>query len=157
MKKRHFLPILALTFAAFSAGVQAQSNETPYWASIKTDEAFLRVGPSTTYPIDWVYSRQGLPLRVVRVNQGWRLVEDPDGVRGWISASLLTRTRGAIVVGEGLAPMRVEGAANARVRWNLEPGVVGQLGDCADGWCAFDVAGHAGFVEQARLWGAGEP
>lgn len=155
MKMRFLLPVLALF--ALAGGAHAQSNETPYWAAIKVDEAFMRVGPSATYPIDWVYRRQGLPLRVIRVNQGWRLVEDSDGIQGWISASLLTRARGAIVIGEGLAPLRVEGSASARVRWNLEPGVVGQLGDCTGGWCAFDVAGHAGFVEQARLWGAGEP
>ena len=157
MAMRFPLPILAMTLAVFGGAASAQGNEVPYWASIKTDEAFLRVGPSATYPIDWVYSRQGLPLRVIRVNQGWRLVEDPDGVRGWISAALLSRTRGAIVIGEGLAPLREQGADGARLRWNVEPGVVGELGKCAAGWCAFEVSGHAGFVEQARLWGAGEP
>lgn len=148
------LPMVALCLAAAS---HAQSNEVPYWASIKADEAYMRVGPSASYPIDWVYSRVGLPVRVVRVNQGWRLIEDPDGVRGWISASLLTRTRGAIVVGEGLAEIRAEPAASARLRWNVEPGVVGELGDCASGWCEFSVEGHAGHIQQARLWGTGEP
>ena len=154
MNLRAAWPLLALVLAGTA---QAQTNETPYWASIKTDEAFMRVGPSSTYPIDWVYSRVGLPVRVVRVNQGWRLVEDPEGVRGWISASLLSRSRGAIVVGEGLAAMRAEPSASARVRWNLEPGVVGKLGDCSSKWCDFEVAGHEGHVEQERLWGAGEP
>jgi len=151
------LSIAAIALAALAGSAGAQTADTPYWAAIKTDEAFLRVGPSNTYPIDWVYSRKGLPVRVVRVNQGWRLVEDPEGVRGWMSASLLTRTRGAIVVGEGLAPLRAQGAADARLRWNVEPGVVGHLGDCTAGWCEFEVAGHAGFLEQARLWGTGEP
>ena len=151
------LSIIAAALVAIAGAAGAQSSDTPYWAAIKHDEAFLRVGPSPTYPIDWVYSRKGLPLRVVRVNQGWWLVEDPDGVRGWMSASLLTRARGAIVIGEGLAPLRSEGAANARLRWNMEPGVVGQLGDCSEGWCEFEVAGHAGYAEQSRLWGAGEP
>ena len=100
------LSIIAAALVAIAGAAGAQSSDTPYWAAIKHDEAFLRVGPSPTYPIDWVYSRKGLPLRVVRVNQGWWLVEDPDGVRGWMSASLLTRARGAIVIGEGLAPLR---------------------------------------------------
>jgi SH3-like domain-containing protein len=154
MKFRAILTLLALALAGTAS---AQTNETPYWASIRVGEAFMRVGPSASYPIDWVYSRAGLPLRVVRVNQGWRLVEDPDGIRGWISASLLSRTRGAIVVGEGLAAMRAEPSGSAPLKWNLEPGVVGELGNCSDGWCELDVAGHEGFVEQARLWGAGEP
>ena len=57
----------------------------------------------------------------------------------------------------GLAPMRAEGNAGAALRWKLEPGVVGKLGDCDDGWCEFDVAGHKGWVAEKRLWGAGAP
>jgi len=148
---------LALALAGLAGMAHAQSSAVPYWAALGDDEVNMRVGPSNTYPIDWVYHRKGLPVRVVRVNQGWRLVEDPEGARGWISASLLTRTRGAIVIGEGLAALRAEGNANARMRWNLEPGVVGELGECRTGWCAFAVAGHTGFVDQTRLWGAGAP
>lgn len=154
---RAWLLAVPLFLAGFSGGVQAQTNDVPYWASIRANEAYLRVGPSTTYPIDWVYEREGLPLRVVRVNQGWRLVEDADGVRGWMSASLLSRTRSAIVIGQGLAELRAEPAITARVRWHLEPGVVGELGNCRAGWCQFDVAGHKGWTEEVRLWGAGAP
>ncbi len=157
MKLRILIPLCLLALVSTGPAARAQSGEVPYWASLSAEEVNMRVGPSGTYPIDWVYVRKGLPVRVVRVNQGWRLVEDPDGVRGWISASLLTRSRGAVVVGEGLAALRAEGAANARVRWNAEPGVVGALGACRGGWCEFDVAGHKGFVEEARLWGAGAP
>ena len=117
----------------------------------------MRVGPSEAYPIEWVYRRPGLPVKVVRVNQGWRLVEDPDGERGWIVARLLDPDRGAIVVGDGLAEMRAAPEATANVLWRAEPGVVGELGDCEAGWCELDVAGREGWVRAERLWGAGEP
>lgn len=154
---RRLVTLFALLLASLAPVARAQTNEVPYWAALSEGEVNMRVGPSNTYPIDWVYHREGLPVRVVRVNQGWRLVEDPEGVRGWINSSLLTRKRGAIIVGEGNVPLLAEGRPDARVRWNLEPGVVGELGACRAGYCAFDVAGHKGYVEQARLWGAGEP
>lgn len=157
MKTRAAMMSLAAALALLAGAGRAQSSEVPYWAALDDDEVNMRAGPRASYPIRWVYHRKGLPLRVVRVNQGWWLVVDPDGEQGWILAALLTRARGGIVTGEGLAPMRAEGNAAARVRWNLEPGVVGQLGECAQGWCAFDVRGHKGFVEEARIWGAGEP
>ena len=72
-------------------------------------------------------------------------------------ARLLSPDRGAIVVGDGLAAMRDGPAAGARLKWNVEPGVVGALGDCRDGWCELNVDGHAGWVAADRLWGAGEP
>ena len=117
----------------------------------------MRVGPSAAYPIAWVYRRQGLPVKVLRVREGWRLVQDPDGERGWIVARLLNPDRGAIVIGEGLAEMREEPDGSSRVLWRAEPGVVGALGVCQVGWCEFDVGGREGWVDAERLWGAGEP
>ena len=149
--------LLPLAFAVMAAPAAAQDRSVPYWATLRADEVNMRVGPSEAYPIAWVYRRQGLPVKVVRVRQGWRLVEDPDGVRGWIVARLLDPDRGAIVVGDGLAELRAAPEAAAPVRWRAEPGVAGVLGDCEAGWCKLDVAGRAGWVRAERLWGAGEP
>lgn len=135
----------------------AQEREVPYWASLRAVEANMRVGPSEDFPIEWVYRRQGLPVKVLRVNQGWRLVEDPDGARGWILHALLTPERGAIVVGDGLAEMREAADPGARVLWRAEPGVVGTLGNCEAGWCKFAVGARKGWIRATRLWGAGEP
>jgi SH3-like domain-containing protein len=146
---------VSLLFVAFPA--QAQDRPVPYWASLRVDQVNLRVGPSESYPVDWVYHRAGLPVKVVRLYQGWRRVRDQDGAEGWIVARLLNPERSAVVVGKGLAPMRAEADAGATLRWKLEPGVVGKLGECDAGWCELDVGGRKGWVEQKRLWGAGDP
>ncbi|GAA5057517.1 hypothetical protein GCM10023208_23090 [Erythrobacter westpacificensis] len=151
------LRLAACLVVLFAAPAAAQDVELPYWASIDTPEANMRVGAGEQFPIQWVYKREGLPVKVVRLMQGWRYVEEPDGTTGWISASLLSRQRTAIVVGEGLAAMREEPSAESDLRWNLEPGVVGDLGECEAGWCELDVERHVGWVEESRLWGAGEP
>ena len=152
---RRVLTLLLLLILAAPAA--AQEREVPYWASLRVTEVNMRVGPSADFPIDWVYRRQGLPVKVLRINQGWRLVEDPDGTQGWIVARLLTPDRGAIVVGDGLAELREAANSGARVLWRAEPGVVGALGDCDAGWCEFAVGARKGWVRAARLWGAGEP
>lgn len=155
---RNFFLAAALgLFAAFAAPASAQEREVPYWATIGTSQLNMRVGPSINYRIDWVYRREGLPVKVVRVAEGWRLIQDPDGARGWVVARLLSADRGAIVIGEGLAAMREGPADSARLKWNAEPGVVGALGECEAGWCSFDVKGRVGWVRAERLWGAGEP
>ena len=154
---RHHRSILLFALIALASPVAAQNREVPYWATLRAEEVNMRVGPSEAYPIEWVYRRQGLPVKVVRVNQGWRLVEDPDGERGWVVARLLDPDRGAIVVGESLAEMRAGPEAGSALRWRAEPGVVGALGDCDEGWCELDVSGREGWVRAERLWGAGEP
>ncbi|MCT2558727.1 SH3 domain-containing protein [Tsuneonella sp. YG55] len=148
-----FYLIPAVTLAA--APVAAQDREVPYWATIKAEKLNMRAGPGRDFPIRWVYTREGLPLKVIRVHEGWRLVQDPAGDEGWVTANLLSKERGAIVVGEGLAAIRAAPSEGAMARWNAEPGVVGKLGKCESGWCEFDVAGRAGFVQANRLWGAG--
>lgn len=154
-----FLAALAVSvLAALTvAPAAAQDREVPYWASLRAEEVNMRVGPSEAFPIEWVYRRQGLPVKVVRVMQGWRLVEDPDGERGWIVARLLNPARGAIVTGESPADMRDKPEDSARLLWKVEPGVVGALGRCESGWCRFDTDGHKGWIRAERLWGAGEP
>ena len=149
------LAILILFVAAAPAA--AQDEEVPYWASIRADEVNMRVGPAESYSIAWVYRRPVLPVRVVRRSEGWRLVEDPDGARGWILARFLSRQRGGIIKHGELAEMREKGAGNAKLLWKLEPGVVGKLGNCEAGWCRFDAGGHVGYVPEPRIWGTGAP
>lgn len=132
-------------------------NKVPYWASIDTDLANMRVGPGESYKIAWVYKRRNLPVKVVRREGPWRLIQDPDGDKGWIRDLLLSRQRSARVTRGGLVEMHAEGKGASPMLWRLEPGVVGLLGDCEADWCAFDVDGHKGFVPEERLWGAGAP
>lgn len=150
---------LALLFLALLPALPAtaQDREAPYWASLSSAEVNMRVGPSERFRIAWVYHREGLPVRVVRLQQGWRLIEEPDGTQGWVFNQLLSLRRTAIVSGEGLTPMHELPNAGSALRWNLEPGVMGQLGDCEGQWCLFDVDGRSGWVARDRLWGAGEP
>ncbi|MGB3710406.1 MAG: SH3 domain-containing protein [Erythrobacter sp.] len=150
-----FAAVAALGIA--TADLSAQDRDTPYWASLRFDEVRMRVGPSREYPIDWVYLRKGLPVKVVRLREGWRLVEDHEGTRGWVASSQLDPTRFAMVQGEGPAPMREEPEPDAELRWRVEPGVVGELLRCEPDWCEIDVDGRAGWVARARLWGADEP
>lgn len=143
--------------AVFVAPAQAQERDVPYWASIRASELNMRVGPSRDYKVSWVYRRPGLPVKVVRVMEGWRLIQDPGGEQGWVVARLLSPDRTAIVIGEKPLALRDAPGDSGILRWRAEPGVVGEIGDCGDGWCEFDVDGRSGWVRQDRLFGAQEP
>ncbi len=137
-------------------GMAQEEIETPYWASIKSDEANARVGPATDFQIAWIYQRKNLPVKVIKRYGPWREIEDPDGTQSWIYSTLLTRLRTAYVIG-GIRNMHAEPSAQSKVLWRAEPGVVGKLGDCIEGYCQFDVTGRVGYVDMRGLWGAGEP
>lgn len=144
---------LFLAAALVCEPLRAQQRALPYWASLRYDEVRMRAGPSEEYPIEWVYKRKGLPVKVVRVREGWRLVEDPEGTQGWIAATQLDPARGALVVGTGLTEVRAEPASVAQLKWQAEPGAVASLLRCREDWCEVDFAGRKGWIPGARLWG----
>ena len=143
--------LLALPIPSEPAAAQADA-EVPYWASINVDEARMRKGPSQDVPVIWEYRRKDLPVKVVARHENWRKVEDPDGTQGWMAARLLSRTRTAIVTGD-IRPMRTSADASAPVAYRAEPGVVGRITNCKDGWCMFDVKGRRGWIQADHIWG----
>ncbi len=149
--------IMLAAMCGLSQPLYAQDREVPYWASLSSPEVNMRVGPSENFRINWVYRREGLPVKVIRLQQGWRLIEEPDGTTGWVFNQLLSLQRTAIVTGEGETPLLELPEAGSMLRWNVEPGVVGKLGDCEQSWCEFDIDGRRGWIARDRLWGAGEP
>ena len=150
---RSFGVVFAALAAVIAVPLHAQDRALPYWASLRYDEVRMRVGPSEEYPIEWVYKRKGLPVKVVRVREGWRLVEDPEGTQGWIASSQLNPARGALVTGAALAEVRAEPSAASKVKWRAQPGVVAALLKCREAWCEVDITGRKGWVEAGRLWG----
>ncbi|MFO6447428.1 SH3 domain-containing protein [Erythrobacter sp. NE805] len=146
--------LVTLGIVGCLAPLRAQDRALPYWASLRYEKVNMRVGPSNEYPIAWVYLRIGLPVKVVRIREGWRLVEDPEGTQGWIAASQLDPERGGLVIGEGLAEVRAQPSPTSAIKWRAEPGVVTRLKTCREGWCEVDIQGRKGWIAAARLWGS---
>ena len=151
MTSRHIFAAAVLMASVGPAAAQSEV-ELPYWASISVDEARMRKGPSPDVPVMWEYRRRDLPVKVVARHENWRKVEDPDGTQGWMAARLLSRTRTAIVTGS-IRPMREDASVSAAVAYRAEPGVVGRISDCKNGWCLFDVKGRKGWIQTDHIWG----
>lgn len=145
---------LLLAAGALVAPLSAQDRVLPYWAALRFEKVNMRVGPSAEYPVIWVYLRKGFPVKVVRIREGWRLVEDHEGTQGWISASQLDPERGGMVIGTGLAEVRAGPDAASAIKWRAEPGVIARMRKCKAGWCEVDIAGRKGFMAAERLWGS---
>ena len=148
------LLVLGLLCAAVPAA--AQDKVPPYWASIASGEAMIRTGPGRNYPGTWLYKRRDLPVRVVKIYSSWRLIEDPEGVRGWMLVTLLSDRRTALV--KPGAPRAIHEKRNSasRVAYLAEPGVVGRIEDCDGAWCRFAVGKRSGWISQGEIYGLNE-
>jgi SH3-like domain-containing protein len=148
--------LAAILIVAVASPAAAQEKSPPYWASIASGQAMMRTGPARNYPGTWLYQRRDLPIRVVKTYPNWRLVEDPDGARGWMLVTLLSDRRTAIVKKGEPRPVRVEPSSDAKVRYLAEAGVVGRIDKCKAGWCRIEIGKREGYIRTTDIWGVGE-
>ncbi len=141
-----------LIFAA-APPAPAQEKQPPYWASIASGKAMTRNGPARTYPGKWVYQRRDLPVRILQKYENWRLIQDPDGDKGWMLVTLLSDKRTVIVPNGEPRPIYSEANANSRVRYRAEAGVVGRIDHCKAGWCHIQFGRREGYVQTSEVWG----
>lgn len=142
--------IVALALAAPAA---AQDKAVPYWASISSGKAMVRKGPGRNYPGIWLYQRRDLPVRVLKVYDNWRLIEDPNGDKGWMLVSLMSSTRTFIVNPGVPRPIREKPAEASRTAFLAEAGVVGRIEKCEDRWCRVTIGKKRGWMVREDLYG----
>ena len=63
--------------------------EIPRFVSLKSNEANLRVGPSTNYPIKLMYITKNLPVEIIDEFDAWRKIKDHNRNIGWLHKSLI--------------------------------------------------------------------
>ena len=148
--------LTALLILAAATPAAAQEKQPPYWASIASGQAMTRTGPGQNYPGVWLYQRRDLPVRVIKKYDNWRLIQDPDGAQGWMLVRLLSDKRTAIIKPGQPRAIRVGPYDTARVGYNAEPGVVGRISKCGDGWCRIEVGNRRGYVRIADIWGVSD-
>jgi SH3-like domain-containing protein len=153
--------LLAMLWLAHAAPAGADDKlPVPRFASLKSDEVNLRAGPGEDKPKLWVYQRAGMPVEIIEEFDTWRRIRDYKGVVGWVSASLLSGKRTAIVTdeeGQGDTPhrriLRAKPDAAAAPVAELEPGVIGRLIACDGAWCRIEVKGYEGWLLRTEFWG----
>ncbi len=128
----------------------------PRFVSLKAGEVNVRVGPSRSHPVLWVYQRKGMPVEVIAEFEHWRRVRDAEGDIGWIFHSLLDGRRKALVLptrgGEPLALYALP-SDTSEVVAAAEPGVVAKLEACLEDWCQISAGGYSGWTAKDTLWG----
>ncbi len=145
---------LILIFCLISLPTHAEEG-LPRFASLKSGEANLRVGPGTRYPIRWVYQRKSYPLEIVETYEHWRKVRDRDGEEGWLHKGLLSGRRTAVIEGE-MRILRRRPDDNAPAALMAKPQVVGAVESCTREWCRLSIGSRSGWVRKNEIWGVYE-
>ena len=135
-----------------SAGRNDAPVKLPRFVSLRSDQVNLRVGPGQTYPIEWLLTRKGMPIEIVREFQNWRMVRVWPDISGWILDRMVTAERHVIVAG-AVRAMRNKPDAQSEIVARAEPGVVAKLLACQGDWCRIDAGGYQGWLRRGDVWG----
>jgi SH3-like domain-containing protein len=124
----------------------------PRFVALKGNEGNARRGPGLTHRIDWVFTREGMPLKITAEYEHWRRVEDADGAGGWVHYSLLSGVR-SVLIAEDMAQGYSQPDDKSDVVYQSELGVIGKLLQCVPEWCRISVEGEKGWLRKSALWG----
>jgi SH3-like domain-containing protein len=147
---------LVIVLALIGAPVMAAPppDFKPHYVSQRGAEAYLREGPGYQHKVLWVYRHRGYPFLVTASFDVWRRVETADGTVGWISATMLSDQRTALVTGKGRVQIH-EKADGGKVVGLADPGAVAALKTCTQDACRIRGEEIDGWIPRSRIWGVG--
>lgn len=134
-------------------GIGAETRlPIPRFAALKSDNVYVRTGPSMDYPIRWIYKRAGLPVEIIQEFDAWRRIKDPDGETGWVHKLLLTGRRSAIIrSNENIAAYSDNDLVSPIAL--LEPHLIVNIHECDFRACFASFSPYEGWIEKKFLWG----
>ena len=132
--------------------IQGSGLPVPRFVSLKSSKVNMRIGPGREYPLDWVYIRKGLPLKVIAEFDVWRKVIDHEGGTGWVHSQLVSLKRQAIVT-DAFIKLRRKPDLGAPAVAIAEKDVVMEIQFCEEKWCKLASADVKGWAPRNSFWG----
>lgn len=146
---------LVICVVGLSAGTVFAADKglpLPRFATLRADEVNLRTGPGERYPIEWVFTRKGMPVEIVAEYDVWRKIRDWLGTEGWVHQRMIAANRAVIVRGD-TRPLYGDADAKSPVVARAEPGVIARLLECQGPWCRVESQSIRGWLRRAEIWG----
>ena len=147
------LTVVLATLLAAVPGRTAEKNlPVPRFVTLRSDKVNVRTGPGEQYPIDWVFTRKGMPVEIVAEFNHWHRIRDVDGTEGWVQERMVRGQRAVIVRGHQQA-LRDRPSNDAEIVARAEPGVIAELSECQPAWCRVKAGEISGWLKRDEIWG----
>ena len=132
--------------------IRGSGLPVPRFVSLKSDIVNMRVGPGHEYPLQWVYVRKNLPVKIISEFNAWRKVIDHEGETGWVHGQLVSSKRYGIITNTN-AKLRADPNQKAGVTAIAEAGVLMEVQYCEGQWCRLGTDNAKGWLERRQFWG----
>ena len=143
MVKFYFFIILLVSFT-FKSFAEIRS--------LKNNKVNVRLGPSKTYPVKFVYKKKYLPVLVLDEHYNWRKIKDYENDLGWIHISQLSRTRSTVTTKNNQVIFSSP-TIFSKPKAKLEIYQVLIISECTKNWCKVKNSKINGWIKKNHLWG----
>lgn len=148
MKKQLKQLIILVTFTLFLSSSALAAS----YLSVTTDNANVRTGPGTKYPVAMELFK-GYPLKVLKQKGEWYKVTDYEKDSGWIHDSIVKKNNSVIVNAKQSVNMRSNPSTKATIIADVERGVVLTRLSVRDKWVNVKhSSGTVGWIYGSLLW-----
>ena len=128
------------------------SSEKDYFLTLKYNEVKVRQGPSSEYPVKFIYNKKYLPVKVIDSKDNFRKIIDLKNNSGWIHIAQLTKKKSAINI-FNLALIFKKPNIYSKPIAKLESGKMVTIKRCKDKWCKISTQNISGWIKKKFLWG----
>ena len=149
MRKKTFF--FFFIFMALVQNILANVTELPKFMSIKVNEANLRAGPGTNFPIELIYIKKNLVIEVIDDFENWYKIIDEEGNQGWLHKSLTGSKRYFVVSNH--ASKLYQSPKNKKPMLTLAIGLRGKIKSCRNKWCNIKFTEYSGWIKKTDIWG----
>ncbi len=148
--------LLGLSFVLPQISMADLGRETglkvPRFVSLSSNKINVRAGPGRRYPINWIFQRQNLPVKIIAEFDTWRKIKDHEGLEGWVHQRMLSGRRWVFVLGESVI-IRKERSLTGKGVARLESGVMARLEEISGDWCLVEAGPYTGWLLKTDVWG----
>jgi SH3-like domain-containing protein len=133
------------------AAVSSSEADTATFASLKSSEINLRVGPGKEYPIAWVILKQKLPVILVAEFDQWRKIKLLDNSEGWVHKNMISGKNTVITVADNVIMYKHSSRSYPIAK--IEKNVVMSVLKKESGWLKVEINAWKGWIERKNVWG----
>ncbi|MAK12742.1 MAG: hypothetical protein CMI73_03645 [Candidatus Pelagibacter sp.] len=123
--------------------------------SLKNNRVNVRLGPSISYPIKFIYKKKYLPVIIIDQHYNWRKIKDYESDTGWVHISQLSKIKTTVTTkNNDVVFSRPSIYSKPKVKLEIYKVLI--IKECNKIWCKVKNSKISGWIKKQHLWGVKE-
>ena len=147
-----YLQLLLFLVSIFLFETKITYAKTSFsFASLKSSEVNMRVGPGREYPIIWIFMKSNLPMILLAEFGEWKKLKFMDGTEGWVHKNMVSKASMAIVAEDNVLLYKYSSSSNPIA--HVEKNVIAKILKNESEWVKVEICNMTGWMKKKCLWG----